>query len=266
MKKIYYITAIALLFFLFSCEEDVVLDLGKIEKRLVVEAKITNDSPMTTVSLSYSQNFYDTPEYELLANATVVLENEKGEKELLSINSDHVYESKILQPEFGKNYKLTISVDGQEIEVSTSLPHTVPIASVNFVPNPFFGTPDSLNIFVNVADRVGENNFFRLRVNKINIEPSGEYYLVDDTFGKDGIISMPIYFKNFTFGDTVIVELYHLNETIYQYYSGLSENLSGSFNSIAPGNPVSNMPDDVYGYFAGYAIYRDTIVVGAMPF
>jgi hypothetical protein len=252
--------------FLFSCEEDVILDLGKIEKRLVVEAKITNDSPIASVCLSYSQNFYDIPENQLLTNATVVLESEDGTSEILTINDEHIYLSSRLQPEFGKNYKLKIKVDEQEFEVTTLLPPPVPITSVNFVPNPFFGTPDSLNVFVNVADRVGEDNFFRLRVNKFGDEPSGEYYLVDDSFGKNGMITMPIYFKNFTFGDTILVELYHLNADIFQYYSGLSENLSGSFNSIAPGNPVSNMPDEVYGYYAGYSIYRDTIVVVVMPF
>jgi hypothetical protein len=46
----------------------------------------------------------------------------------------------------------------------------------------------------------------------------------------------------------------------------LSENINGSFNSIAPGNPVSNMPENVYGFFAGYAIDRDTVVVKAFPF
>jgi len=271
MKSKYLILILTTLLF-WSCEEDVVLDLGEIEKRLVVEAKVTNGSPMATVSLSYSQNFYDTPDYLLLENATVVLVSEDGETETLQMNSDHVYLSKTLQPKFGKKYTLKVSVDGQEFEVTTLLPPPVEITSANFVPALPFGPPstrpttESFNIFVNVADRVGEDNFFRLRVNKFGEEPTSEYYLVDDTFGKDGLISMPIYFKNFEIGDTVIVELYHLNEEIYQYYSGLSENLSGSFNSIAPGNPVSNMPDEVYGYFAGYSVDIDTIIVGALPF
>lgn len=266
MRNLKYISAIIIGVFLLSCQEDVVLDLKKIEKKLVVEAKVTNGSPMATVRLSYSQNFYDTPEYQLLSNAQVVLVDENGNDETLVLNTENVFESKSLQAEPGKNYTLKISVDDNDYEVTTKLPPLVEVTSVNFVPNPFSATNDSLNIFVNVRDRVGEDNFFRLRVNKISSLPTNEYYLVDDSFGKDGVISMPIYFKNFTVGDTVIVDLYHLNESTYKYYSGLSENLNGSFNSIAPGNPVSNMPDDVYGIFAGYAIYSDTVVVGALAF
>jgi hypothetical protein len=267
MMKIRYITLIILSLILFSCEEEVVLDLGKIQKRLVVEAKVTNDSPMVKVSLSYSQDFYDVPEYQLLTNASVVLEGENGESETLTVNSENIFESKSLNPHFGENYTLKINVDNQNIEVTTKLPPPVKITSVAFVPNPFRKNQDSLNAFVSVADQVGVDNYYRLRVNKYGKKPTGEYYLTDDSFGKDGLITMPVYFKNFTYGDTVIVELYNLNEVIYNYYSGLSENINGSFNSIAPGNPVSNMPDNVYGFFAGYAIDRDTVVVKmAMPF
>jgi len=266
MRNLKYISAIVVSVFLLSCQEDVVLDLRKIEKKLVVEAKITNDLPMATVYLSYSQNFYDTPEYKLLSNAHVVLADEEGNTETLVLNEKSGYESKEFQPQPGKSYRLKIAVDGQNFEVGTTLPTLVEVTSVIFIPNPFSTSTDSLNIFVNVRDRVGEDNFFRLRANKIRAVPTDEFYLVDDSFGKDGLISMPIYFKNFTFGDTVVVELYHLNESTYKYYSGLSENLNGSFNSIAPGNPVSNMPDDVYGFFAGYSVYRDTIVVSPLAF
>lgn len=266
MKNLKYISAIILSLLLFSCEEDVVLDLGKIQKRLVVEAKVTNELPMATVSLSYSQDFYDTPEYQLLTNATVILESENGSKETLALNGENVYVSNNLRSETSGDYKLRIAVEGQEFEVTTRLPRKVEIASSVFIPNPFFKDNGQLNIFVNVADPVGEDNYFRLRVNKFGEKPSGEYYLTDDSFGKDGLITMPIYFKNFVLGDTVIVELYHLNETIYNYYSGLSENISGSFNSIAPGNPVSNMPENIYGYFAGYAVDRDTLIVGKISF
>lgn len=266
MRNLKYISAIIIGVFLLSCQEDVVLDLKKIEKKLVVEAKVTNGSPLATVCLSYSQNFYDTPEYKLLSNAQVILADEEGNAETLVLNAENNYESKEIQAQPGKSYMLKIAVDGQSFEVATTLPPLVEVTSVNFVPNPFSATTDSLNIFVNVRDRVGEDNFFRLRVNKISSLPTDEYYLVDDSFGKDGLITMPIYFKNFTFGDTVVIELYHLNESTYKYYSGLSENLNGSFNSIAPGNPVSNMPDDIYGFFAGYTVDRDTVVVGALAF
>lgn len=266
MNKHQYILLTALITALVACQEDVVLDLGAIEKKLVIEAKLTNDHPIATVSLSYSQDFYDPPAYSLLTNATVVLKSEDGDTETLTLNTDEVYESKILGPEFGKNYTLTVLIDDQDIEVTTSLPRKVEIASVAFVANPFYNVADSLNIFVNVADPVGEDNYFRLRVNKTGSEPSGEYYLMDDSFGKDGMISMPVYYKNFTAGDTLVVELDHLDKALYKYYSTLSDNVSGSFNSIAPGNPVSNMPDGVYGYFGGYAIDRDTIVVGASSF
>lgn len=249
---------------LYSCEEDVVLDLGDIEKRLVVEAVISNTNPAVEVTLSYSQNFYDVPDYKLLGNATVrIISPDGANDEILTLNDDGRYVSSNLNPVLGETYKLQVEVDGQNVEVEAQLPNELKIRDVIFIPNSFYGTDDSLNTFVNIIDQKGVDNYFRLFVSKPNVDLTGEYFVTDDSFGKDAIVTLPIYYRNFTFGDTVVVELRHLNEQTFNYYNGLSENLGGSFNSIAPGNPVSNMPDDVFGYFAGYTVDIDTIIVGA---
>ena len=266
MRKLNYIMATLFSLLLISCHEDVVLDLGKIQKWLVVEATVTNGSPVVMVKLSYSQDFYDIPDRQLLANATVALHCDDGQSEILVLGDDSIFKSQSLLPLFGKNYTLKVDVDDQQVEVATTLPHPVGITSITFVSNPFLNNPDSLNAYVSVADPVNEDNYFRLRIGKIHVEPSGEYYLMDDSFGKNGMIPMPVYYKMFAPGDTVVVELDHLTKALYQYYSTLSENVGGSFNSVAPGNPDSNMPDKVYGYFGGYAIARDTVVVGGSEF
>jgi hypothetical protein len=100
-----------------------------------------------------------------------------------------------------------------------------------------------------------------MKTRKISQNPTSEYYLIDDTFGKDGIISAPVYYRNYQSGDTAIVELFHLNKSTFNYYNGLSDNRGGSFNSISPGNPVSNMPEGVMGNFSGMGYWVDTLVI-----
>ncbi|MBN2806527.1 MAG: DUF4249 domain-containing protein [Prolixibacteraceae bacterium] len=264
--KTKYLPMILLSFFFAACEEEVVLDLDSIEKKLVVEARISNSEPMGEVILSYSQGFYDVPDSNRITNATVSLTVEStGESEQLTLIGDR-YFSKNLQAQYGESYKLEIENGDQLVEVSAKMPPKVDITSVVFVPNPFDNSPDSLNVFVNVLDRVGEDNFFRLLVYSPGENDYQTFYVVDDTFGKDGLISMPIYFKTYAPGDTVITELRHLNKATYDYYGGLTENLGGSFNAIAPGNPVSNMPDEVFGIFAAWATDIDTFFVGKLPF
>jgi hypothetical protein len=265
MKNIFkYTLLITFSAIMFSCEEDVVLDLRDIEKRLVVEATLTNLGPAAKVSLSYSQAFYDMPELKRFTNAMVAITDQDGNTETLAPDNEGYFVSKDLLPQAGQDYTLSVEIDGQQVEVTSQMPRKVEIGSVVFVPNPFWRNPDSLNVFVNVEDPKGEDNYFRLMINKYGAVPTTELYVVDDTFGKDGTITMPIYFKTFTPGDTIVVELRHINRNLYEYYNGLSENVSGSFNSIAPGNPVSNMPDEVYGYFATYAVDRDTLIVNNM--
>ena len=52
-----------------------------------------------------------------------------------------------------------------------------------------------------------------------------------------------------------------MDKGTYTYLSGLVDNMNGSFNSIAPGNPVSNLPEGYLGYFGGYTIVYDTLIV-----
>lgn len=260
LKYLLYILTLALL---FSCEEDVVLDLGDIDKRLVVEAKITDTAQLGRVMLSYSQGFYDQPDSNIVSYARVELvENSTGATEKLAFKGN-AFHTKTLKPANGESYTLKVKVDDYDFEAETYLPPKVEIASVDFVPNPFYGSTDSLNVFVNVEDPVGVDNFFRLFVYSPGEVDNETFYVQDDTFGKDGLITMPVYFRTYTWGDTVIVELRHLNKATYTYYSGLTDNIGGSFNSIAPGNPVSNLPDDVFGFFAGYSVDIDTLIVGA---
>jgi len=266
MKNTKFIIIFILALIVTACEEDVILDLGKIQKKLVVEASVSNTNPFANVSLSYSQGFYDTLIFSRIPDATVELTSETGQSEKLEWSSAGFYYSQSLQPEFGKKYTLKINADNQTVEVTSMLPVPVKIKQVLQVPNPFYLTKDTINLFVMVDDPKGTDDFFRLKVNKIGRESQGDYYLMDDSYGKDGVISMPVYYKNFAFGDTAVVELMHINRETYDYYNGLSENVRGSFNSIAPGNPVSNMPDDVYGFFSAYAIDRDTIIIGKMSF
>lgn len=260
MKKNILLLLIGTVFFL-ACEEDVILDLGEIDKKLVVEAYVTDNDPLVSVALSYSQDFYDQPDYSLLSNANVIL-SLGDERETLTLNNSLHYVSRNLKPQYGQAYTLTVAVDDQKVSLSTKLPGKIEIASVLFVSNPFFGS-DSLNTVVNAFDEKGVDNYFRLFLYKYGEKRSNEYYVVDDTFGKDAVLSMPVYYKNYELGDTIIVELRHLNKVTYDYYSSLSENIGGSFNSIAPGNPVSNLPDDVFGIFGAYTTDIDTVIVGS---
>jgi hypothetical protein len=266
MRRIHCIGLIIGTLLLTSCEENVVLDLGTITKKLVVEAKISNDSPVATVALSYSQDFYDTPDFQLLTNGSVSITSDDGQSETLTTGVDSIYYSKSLIPVSGKNYTLKVKVDNQDIEVTTQLPQPVQMASITFIQNPLRKNQDSLCAMVTVVDPPDEVNFYRLKVHKLHKKTPGEYYLMDDTYTANGTIPMPVYYRNFGLGDTVVVELDNLTKSLYQYYSTLSDNISGSFNSIAPGNPVSNMPDNVYGYFGAYGVDRDTVIVRKLAF
>ncbi|HPR31924.1 MAG TPA: DUF4249 domain-containing protein [Prolixibacteraceae bacterium] len=247
--------------FLVACEEEVVLDLGDIQKKLVVEAVVSNSGPLAKISLSYSQGFYDTLSFAPFTDASVEIRSGSGKSETLETAADGNFYSKTLTPEFGEYYTLKISAGDEDFEATTQLPVPVSIKKIQFIPTPFEQNGDSLNAIIFADDPKGEDNFFRLNIYKNGKKRPGLHYFVSDELGRDEEIQMPVYFINFFFGDTVVVELMHTTREVADYYSGLSGNIGGSFNSIAPGNPVNNLPEDVMGIFAAYAIDRDTIIV-----
>lgn len=258
MKRILHFILPIILF--LSCEEEVVLNLGSIERRLVVEALISNPSGEVVVSLSYSHGIYDTVAFDIEDKAGVFLSGPLIGQVSLINQSKGQYRLSHLPLVPNGQYTLTVEIDGRSYQAITLLPEVVQIDQVVSVPNPFSG-PDSLNLITSFLDPKDQDNFFRLKVNKIRTKPSNEYYLVDDSFGKNGLISAPVYYKNFTPGDTVIVELLHITKPTYTYYNGLIDSRGGSFNSISPGNPTSNLPADLLGYWAGWGCFTDTIVV-----
>lgn len=258
MRKTIILFATILLF--ASCEEEVILDLKKIDHQIVVEAALFNPSGNVSVALSYSQSFYDTSKIEMITDAVVSLTGPGlGKIDLLQV-AEGVYHYHQLPLKANQTYTLIVQTKNRRIEAQAMMPAIVKIESVAQVPNPFSG-PDSLNLFTSYFDIPGEDNFFRLKVNKKGRVPTSEYFLVDDTFGKNGLITSPVYYKNFAKGDTAIVELFHFNRATWNYLNGLSENRGGSFNSVSPENPISNMPEGVLGYFAGYGYWADTVVV-----
>jgi len=260
MKMNNLITLTVLLVLFAACQEDVVLDLNKTEKKLVVEAYVSNEFPCANVSLSYSLDFYDSGIQEKLDNATVTLTDENGQVTVLDLNNAREFVPVSFIPNFGLNYTLNISLGDQIIQSQATLPFPVPIVDVSFVPNPFYSSPDSLNLYVTLADQIDRDNFFRLKVRRLSEEDSGEYSLFDDSFGNGGMVTLPVYYSNFSAGDTVVVELFNLNEEAFNYYAWLSENDRATLNTIAPGNPTSNVPENVLGCFIAYTVDRDTVI------
>lgn len=258
--RLFFFSIVSLL--LFGCEEEVQLDLRDTERRLVAEAVLSNEMHAVRVSLSYTQNFYSLPELIRNNNAKVAVLGADGYYEQLTLDDNGIYLSKGLMPHNGQAYTLEFDVDDVQFSVASKMPEKVEIKEVIFVPNPFWGA-DSLNAFVLVDDPVDVDNYFRLFVRKAGMPRLVEYYLVDDAFGKNDVLTMPVYYRNFSPGDTVVVELRHLTKDTYEFYSTLSENISSSFNSIAPGNPVSNMPAGIMGNFSAYNVDFDTIIVSA---
>ena len=62
-------------------------------------------------------------------------------------------------------------------------------------------------------------------------------------------------------GDTVMVEMQGIDPSVYKFFLSLSQSSTGGNESVAPGNPVSNIKGGAIGYFNAYVKQRKKVIV-----
>lgn len=134
MKK--YIL-IALIGFLFSCEEEVSVDLKEAPPAYVVDAWINDKLEEQTIKLSLSQSYFDSAEPTGISGATVQVVDDKNTvfnfTETTSGNYTWNPASTIDRIEgIGTTYQLNIIVDGISFTANSELRRVPPIDSILF--------------------------------------------------------------------------------------------------------------------------------------
>ena len=115
------------------------------------------------------------------------------------------------------------------------------------------------------SDPEGARNFYRLKTYNVNDKTkakiSKELYN-DDVYNGNNV---ELRWNNdiYQLNDTVVVELYSLDENTYEYYKTLFPISGGSemMSFTTPANPNTNLSNGALGYFGAYAVSRDTIII-----
>lgn len=190
-----------LLFFLFSCEEEVTLDLNTPEnQRIVVEGRIisafVNQNVRITKTLSYFENELAPP----LTDAEVYLIEEGSGREFpmtLSDNSQGIYETESFAGRFGETYSLVINDHDQSYKASAYL-DIVPLI-------------DSLTYEYQYVSFFGFSyGIYTLKISTYEPPPEGQYYRIDvylnDTLFTDDIFES-VYLSDFQINDRYLSEV-----------------------------------------------------------
>ncbi len=257
----------------FSCEEVIELDLDRVVPRMVVEANISNQPGPYTVRLSETTDFYDENNFNPRVGAEVTIYDELGNRDTLWETTPGYYQTNTIRGMAGLEYTLDINHGGTSYTASSRMPaHFNPIDSliVAFEEESIF-RDEGYYAKVTTQDPKGVENYYRLKIfvnDKIFIfnqddEDADEYvddnlYLATDKYTDGRYIEFDLS-PPLKIGDKVKVELYHINQSTYDYYRTLL-NAAGT-GGLAPANPISNFGEQALGNFNAYVVFSDSTVV-----
>lgn len=273
MKKV--LVGSFLLLSLLSCQEEVFMELGDAEKIPVIEAIWTDRPGQNWVSVSYSREFYDTLDNEVVTDAEVfVTDPESGMRVdfrfveslgyYLPLNNETA--------QIGHNYLLEVRIGEQVYQATGQVlqPPVLDSLTYAFYEEDIFRDEGYyLKVYGKIPFR--DNNFYRVRITKNDtlLNRRQDYLLFDDSFGTsildNGFELMGFPFKK---DDRIKLELFRLNKEPFDYLNQLVNLLynDGGLFSPPPQNPQSNIKviqgdGRVAGYFVSAPVLTESIMI-----
>ena len=249
---------IFLCLFLGSCEQIIEVNLQQVSPKIVIEGCVTNSRGPFVVKISQSQSYFNQSNFKGIEKATVEISDNNKLKVKLHDNGDGYYSTSQIYGVAGKTYNLAVNWNGINYTSSATLPSAVPIDTIYFENG--FINKDSLNAFVQFKDPPGIENYYRIKVFRNNYFISNDYNLFNDTYIDGQTMLAPVY-RNFSRGDTVLVELYNLDRCTWKYYQGINDILQQGPGLQSPGNPPTNISGGALGYFGAWGKSYFKIIV-----
>lgn len=254
MKAIRYILPLFLAIALFSCEKVINVDLNDEDSKVVIEGMFTAGETTHQVVITKTLNFDEAEPYPIVDNAVVTVTDNLGNSQVLNYTGNGVYEATGYAVVEGRTYTLTAVVDGVTYTAQSTVPTAVALDQL--LPLSFQFGPDTVNAVIPLRmDPAGVKNFYQFNLFNNGERVSG-IYLQDDAFS-DGIqVQQPIFDNEGSYesGDTAFVEMYCIDEPVYNYFFALAQN-----QTATPANPTTNFSGGCLGYFS--ARTKDTASV-----
>ena len=248
-----------------SCEKVIDINLNKANPKYVIEGNMSDIAGDCKIIITKTINFSDPSIFPGVENAFVSIQEDSKEPIKLIQTSPGIYESDQVMTRPSHTYTLQVNVEGQEFISRIKAPAEVSFDSLFIADFSGFG---STRKFANVIfrDAAGLDNSYRFIQYK-NYLPNSNIFVLNDEYSDGRIINTFLAFfdnsdnQRLDTGDTVMVEMQGIDRSVYKFFQSLSQSSTGGNESVAPGNPVTNISGGAIGYFNAYLKQRKTIIV-----
>lgn len=264
MKILKYIPVLFLsIVALSSCTKVIELDLNDVDKKIVVDGMVSNIPEYNYIKLTISDDFYQTADFENVTGAIVSITDQSGTVYSLTESAPGYYTNSLWVGQSYTSYQLSIEANGEVITGSTYLPGSAEIDSIVTQESPpLFGAgeEDAFTAFLYWTDDASEKSYYRIRTFENGLKENIIYVSNDGLYNGLGT-GQPLFTNSYSLNDTAMVELMEIDAATYEYWFSLSQISSAQNQPAAPGNPQTNLIGNALGYFGGYNVDIDTVVV-----
>lgn len=246
-----------------SCQKVIDVKLNEADKKLVVDAVLTDNEGGCIVKLSKTKAFNDNNNFVGLSGATVTMADEAGNVTPLTETDPGVYTHATLKGINGKSYKLQINAEGKSYTASSTMPQQVTFDSAYLETQKFF---DEEQTFANVVfkDPGGVKNYYLFK-QFVNGKRTDGNFIMDDDLSDGKTFRSTLYLftdddEKIKPGDVIKIEMQCIEKAVYKYWFSYDQSASGSGGSATPANPVSNISGDALGYFSAQTVQTKSLI------
>ncbi len=255
-----------------GCQEEVDLKLDTTEPRVVIEGIITDRWGPYTVLVSETLNYYDNSNDNGVSGAEVVISDNEGFSETLEETEKGVYKTRNLLGKVGNTYTLRVRYKEADYEATGTIlqPPIFDSLQYRFVEETPLKEEGYYLYFFGKTPKPGIS-YYRWLVYKngelFNTEPE-DFLLADDEFVNEELSDLEFPFA-FSLTDTVRLEMYSLEQPMFDYYNELLNILfnDGGLFSPPPENPRSNIKNltnpkqPPLGYFQVSPVVSEEVII-----
>ena len=259
MKNTFKIAALALFaaFIHTSCTEKIDLKLNNAEPRIVIEGWISDKPGPYLVGVTNSRLYTDNNQFEGVPNAVVVISDDAGNADTLSPTAlTGIYQTGFIQGTVGRNYRLDVTAEGTTSPSICKMNNPVDIDSIVLTTRTGFNGETQLRPEMYIRDPAGVRNFYRV----FNVG-TGEYGVHSDLLWDGKIRNFRIPHNELSSGDTVVAELWSIDEHVYNYFNQFNQNQNNFGSSAAPANPDAVFTPAALGYFTAHSVKSSTFII-----
>ena len=264
LTRIKYYTGLLLMAIVaLSCKKVINLDLGNDSGKLVIEANITDNPGVQTVTLSRNVPFTSTNTYPPVSGATVTIFDSTANRYFnMTEGPAGTYSVSKGVGVYGHTYLLTVNTGGQIYTARSVMPQYVAMDSVVTSNNILDKTDNKRMMTVFFNDPAGVKNQYRF-VMWVNGKQVNVIFAFDDQFidGKHVTLDLQQNETDIFPGDTVKVEMQNIDRPVYTYWFTLEQQQGNNpGGAVAPSNPPTNITPATLGYFSAHTTQSITIV------